>query len=83
MGPTAVALDAQGGASPVDAETIEGLEHGAPVLFTQAGVFEDEGDGDTLTGGNLADVASSATAMRHVVLFVLRRSYLKETECRR
>lgn len=45
----AVALDAQGGASPVDAETIDRLEYGAPVLFMQLGAIEDKGDGDTLT----------------------------------
>ena len=32
------------------------LEHGAPVLFKQVGAVEDEGDGDTLAGGELADV---------------------------
>lgn len=58
---TAVALDAQGGASPVDAETIGGLEYGAPVLFTQVGAIEDEGDGDTLGSGEPADVGFAAT----------------------
>jgi len=52
-------------------------------LFKQVGAVEDEGDGDTLAGAKLADVASSATTMRTWVRICASGLKSQKTECRR
>jgi len=61
-----VQLNLECGASPLDAETIHGLEHGAPVFFKHVGAVEDEGDRDALAGGERADVGFVGNHYAHL-----------------
>jgi hypothetical protein len=46
-----IALDAQCGLGPVHAKAVDGLEHAAPCLLQEIVAIENEGDRDTLAGG--------------------------------
>ena len=62
-----LALDTQGGFCPVGAETVNGLEHGAPRFLHEIVAVEDQGDRDGLAGGQ--NTEGACVVRDHLHLF--------------